>query len=263
MCPIIALEIVRLGPVGVLPGPQREMRRMMNHSTHLRRNLLVMRAVFLGATLLVMGLVPPQEAQSKEKKEKETAQTSSQDEKTTPDENDVPSQDQQEKTTPAEGVNEAQEEKNGEQVLDKDPEGNEVVAGELLVTYKEGAFEKAKDKAPKQVSGKVEKDFPEIEVQHLSVPEAKKEKDQKAREQTLKQKKEDLEQDPDVEAVDYNYVREGSMIPNDTRYSSQWALPNINAPQGWDGTQGSSSVRVAILDSGFNSNHVDLLGKVV
>ncbi len=225
---------------------------------------MVMLAVLLVATLLVIGLLPPQEAQSKETKERETAQISSQEETTTPAENEAQSQDQQEegeKTTPAEDYSEAQTEE--ELVLDEDPEGNEYVAGELLVTYKKGASKQAKDKAPKKVSGKVEKDFAEIEVQHISLPEAKNEKDQQARQKALKQKKEDLEQEPDVEAVDYNYVREGSMTPNDTRYSSQWAPPKINAPKGWDGTQGSSSVRVAILDSGFNSNHVDLLGKVV
>ena len=60
-----------------------------------------------------------------------------------------------------------------ELILDKDPEGNEYVAGELLVTYKKGASKQAKDKALKKVSGKLEKDFPEIEVQHISLPEAK------------------------------------------------------------------------------------------
>ena len=54
-----------------------------------------------------------------------------------------------------------------ERVLDKDPQGNEVVAGELLVTYKKGASKQAKENVPKKVGGKVEKDFPTIDVQHL------------------------------------------------------------------------------------------------
>ncbi len=209
---------------------------MTNHSKHFGRQLLVMAAVLLGVTLLLIGLLPPQEAQGKETKNE---------------------------ATPAEG-NETQE----ELVLDEDPDGNEVVAGELLVTYKEGAFEKAKEEAPKKVGGKVEKDFPEMRVQHVSVPEVKNEKAQEARQKALERKKKDLEQTPDVEAVDYNYVREGTMTPSDPLYNSQWlgpqwGFPKISAPQAWDYTQGSSSVKVAILDSGIDMNHPDLKGKVV
>jgi len=200
-----------------------------------------MAAVLLGAALLLMGLVPPQKAHSKEKNN-ETAQSQQQEEQ---------------KAAPAEG-DKAQEEK----VLDKDPEGYEVVAGELLVSYEQGASEKAKDEAAKKVSGKVEKDFPKIGVKHVSVPEVKNERSQEARQEALERKKKDLEQDPDVEAVDYNYVREASWIPNDPEYGRQWNYPKINAPQAWDVNRGSPSVKIAILDSGIDYYHPDLKGKV-
>jgi thermitase len=199
---------------------------MTTHSKHLGRQLLVMAAVLLG-TMLLVGLLPPQEAQGKE----------------------------QIAAPPAQGTGEAQEQ---ERVLDKDPQGNEYVAGELLVTYKEGASKQAKEEAPKKVGAKVEKDFPTIDVQHLSVPEVKNERSREARQQALERDKKDLEQDPDVEAVDYNYVREGTVTPTDPDYCKQWSLPKINAPQAWDSTQGSSSVKVAILDSGIDRNHPDL-----
>ncbi len=48
---------------------------MTNHSKRFGRQLLMMAAVLLGATLLLMGLAPPQEAQSNEKKN-ETLQSS-------------------------------------------------------------------------------------------------------------------------------------------------------------------------------------------
>lgn len=212
---------------------------MTNHSRHFRRQLLVMAAVLLGATLLVMGIVPPQEAQSKEKKENEAAQSSQEQEKTTPAENGTQSEKQEEeaeKTQPSEDEAQSQDQEEGEKttpgesdeaqnkwVLNKDPEGNEYIAGELLVTYKKDTFKKAKDEAPKKISAKVEKDFPEIEVQHVSVPEVKNEKAQKARQKALERKKKDLEQDPDVEAVGYNYIGHGTMSPSDPGYGQQWA----------------------------------------
>ena len=146
---------------------------------------------------------------------------------------------------------------------DKDPKGNEIASGELLVTYKRDASEQAKDEAPRKVSGQLEEDFSEIKVQHLSFPEVKNERAQEARQRALQQKKEDLERDPAVEAVDYNYSREGSYVPNDPHYSYQWGYPKIKAPEAWDITQGSSTVKVAILDSGIDNNHTDLKGKVV
>lgn len=53
-----------------------------------------------------------------------------------------------------------------------------------------------------------------------------------------------------------------SMVPNDTNFNKQWGLPKINAPSGWDITQGSSSVKIAVLDTGVNVNHPDLINKL-
>ena len=210
------------------------------YSKHFGRQLLVTAAVLLGATLLLIGLVPPQEAQSKEKKNEATQKSESRQE-----------QEEEEKTAPDEN-DKAQAE---EQVLDEDPEGNEIVAGELLVTYKKGASKQAKEEAPKKVGAKVEKDLEEIEVQHISVPEVKNEKAQEARQAALERKKKDLEQAPGVKAVDYNYVREGTMAANDPLYVDQWGLAKIEATKAWDSTYGSDSVKIAVLDSGIDRWH--------
>jgi thermitase len=227
---------------------------MTNHSDkeHLgwRRQLLVMATVLLGAMLLVVGFLPPQVAQGKEQQQISTPPQWAQGEQ----------QQEQNAAPPTPGTEqEAQE----ELVLDEDPQGNEYVAGELLVTYDKGAFKKAKKETPKKVGAKVKKDFPEIAVQHLSVPEVKNEKAKEARQKALELKKKVLEQAPDVEAVDYNYIRRGTMTPSDPKYAEQWGFPKINAPAAWDSTQGSSNVRIAILDSGIDMNHPDLTGKVV
>jgi subtilisin family serine protease len=145
-----------------------------------------------------------------------------------------------------------------ELLLDKDPQGNPYVAGELLVSYKQGAFKKVKDAALKKVGGKVERYFPQIGAQHISLAQVKNEQSQAARQAALQQMKKALEQDPDVKSVSYNYVREGSWVPNDTHYGDQWALPNIKAPGAWDIERGSRDIKIAILDSGIDNSHPDI-----
>lgn len=49
------------------------------------------------------------------------------------------------------------------------------------------------------------------------------------------------------------------VTPNDPNYSSdQWHLPVIKADSAWNYTTGSSSVVVAIVDNGVQTNHIDL-----
>ncbi len=46
--------------------------------------------------------------------------------------------------------------------------------------------------------------------------------------------------------------------PNDPRYDDQWAHEKIESPRAWDVTKGSSSVVVAIVDTGLDLGHPDL-----
>ena len=51
-------------------------------------------------------------------------------------------------------------------------------------------------------------------------------------------------------------------VPNDPSFGSQWGLAKIKAQEGWDVTHGSGSVDIAITDTGINSSHPDLAGKI-
>jgi thermitase len=69
---------------------------------------------------------------------------------------------------------------------------------------------------------------------------------------------------PEVEFAELDYlVPPAEMTPNDPGYVSQWHLPMISSPAAWSATSGSSSVVIAILDTGVDATHPDLAPKMV
>ena len=59
------------------------------------------------------------------------------------------------------------------------------------------------------------------------------------------------------------YAEQGGATPNDSYYASQWYLPKIASAGAWARTTGSSSVVIAVVDSGVYAAHPDLAGKLV
>lgn len=69
---------------------------------------------------------------------------------------------------------------------------------------------------------------------------------------------------PEVLYAEPNYtVIALDTFPNDPSWSSQYNLRAIRAPQGWDYATGSSAITIAIIDTGVDLTHPDLLGKLV
>ncbi len=69
----------------------------------------------------------------------------------------------------------------------------------------------------------------------------------------------------DVEYAEPDQIFEHTLVPNDPRYAEQWhyfGTYGINLPEAWEITTGSSSVVVAVIDTGI-TNHADLSGKTV
>lgn len=75
--------------------------------------------------------------------------------------------------------------------------------------------------------------------------------------------------DPLVQYVEPNHVRSLDIAtPNDPQYSSQWALPDIEAYQAWgvlsdpyltSATAGSSRMTVVVIDTGADCTHPDFM----
>lgn len=60
-----------------------------------------------------------------------------------------------------------------------------------------------------------------------------------------------------------NFIREVAVTPNDPRFVDQWGLRRIEAPTAWETTTGSSTVVVAVVDTGVDLRHPDLQGHLV
>jgi hypothetical protein len=55
---------------------------------------------------------------------------------------------------------------------------------------------------------------------------------------------------------------ENVTVPDDPRYSEQWHLTAINVLEMWQSNQGEGAI-IALLDSGVDPNHPDLLGNIL
>ncbi|MFQ6058698.1 MAG: S8 family serine peptidase, partial [Anaerolineae bacterium] len=128
----------------------------------------------------------------------------------------------------------------------------EYVPDEILVKFKPEldleAIATTHDRLGAQVIGHI----PQLDIQILRVPFGEVENKVKA-----------YQDEPGVEFAEPNYIVHAFGSPNDPYLNQQWALTKIQAIQAWDLTTGSSSVVIAILDTGVDLNHEDLQGKLL
>ncbi|MBU0671976.1 MAG: S8 family serine peptidase, partial [Candidatus Margulisbacteria bacterium] len=67
-----------------------------------------------------------------------------------------------------------------------------------------------------------------------------------------------------VEYAEPNFIYHGfSVVPNDVYYSLQWGLATIEAPLAWCEETGISNVIIAVVDSGIDLLHPDLINKLM
>jgi len=67
----------------------------------------------------------------------------------------------------------------------------------------------------------------------------------------------------EVEYAEPNYIAYALVVPNDEYYDCQWGMVNANMEAAWDIRKYSSSVTVAVLDTGIILDHPDLEDNLV
>lgn len=69
--------------------------------------------------------------------------------------------------------------------------------------------------------------------------------------------------EPDVAYAEPNYRYNATVTPNDPGLANQWGHTRMQSEAAWDLSTGSTSVIIAIIDTGIDETHPDLAGKIV
>jgi thermitase len=164
----------------------------------------------------------------------------------------------------------------GEPATTTQVEEEEYAPAEVLVKFKERTSKAKKQEVHGKKAGRTKETIPAVDVEVVAVERGKE-----------KAKAKEYKDDPDVEFAEVNGIYEAFQTissPNDPKGSDQWQYNNtkyitpnkgdIDAYEAWSGgttasktnwdggTTGSSSVAIAVLDTGIKEDHEDLDGKV-
>ena len=137
--------------------------------------------------------------------------------------------------------------------------------GEVLVKFKSGTVASASLKTHQAVGATSLRKYTIVpNMEHLKLPEGLSVKDAIIHYMS----------DPNVEYAEPNYLKVMNGMPNDTSFGNQWALHNtgqyasgtagadIRAPLAWDFAIGSHAITIAVIDSGIDYNHPDLVNNI-
>lgn len=73
-----------------------------------------------------------------------------------------------------------------------------------------------------------------------------------------------LERHPQLKMVELDRVVLSNALPNDPYLGSEWHVNKVGAPAAWDSAVGmGDGVKIAILDSGVDPGHPDLVGNLI
>ena len=124
----------------------------------------------------------------------------------------------------------------------------------FIVQFEPGTSSSDMARVYQEFGGKLELAIPELGVQVVSVPH-----------QLISQRSAAYRSDSRVRCVEPDYAAQAVHLPNDPYFNEtyQWGMFKVEAPEAWDITHGSRSVRIAILDTGIDRSHPDLRTKVV
>jgi thermitase len=123
---------------------------------------------------------------------------------------------------------------------------------QILVKFKPNVSLPEAAETHRQLGGQVKDTIPGIGVQVVTVTRGQ---------ETAKVKA--YSANPRVAYAETDFVAEALGSPDDPYLDLQWGLTKIEAPQAWDVTPGSPTIKIAILDTGVDLDHPDLANKVI
>ncbi len=126
------------------------------------------------------------------------------------------------------------------------------VEDELLVQITPGAPNEKVLKAFADEGVSIAGEIPQLNIKRIKVPSHLREGARK-----------NFSANPHFKFAEPNYIADPTTTPDDPSFASQWHLPKISAPMAWDAVTGSSTVDIAIADSGVDPTHPDLAGKLI
>lgn len=130
--------------------------------------------------------------------------------------------------------------------------GPKWVEGQIIVKPRAGVSAEKFGQILAKSGGHSKASFPQINAHIVTVPP-------QAEEAVIKA----LANNPNIEYAEKDMLVELSAVtPDDPKYGSQWFLPKIQAPTAWDSTAGEN-ITVAVLDTGVQADHPDLVGNLV
>jgi subtilisin family serine protease len=136
------------------------------------------------------------------------------------------------------------------------------VPGEVLVKFKTGTAAIKIHGIHNALRATKIKEVKHIRVQHVKIPA----------DMNVSEAVKYYRSNPSVEYAEPNYIVEkAATVPDDIYFNNLWGLNNIgqtggttdadiDAPEAWDITKGSSNIIIAVVDSGVAYNHPDFTG---
>lgn len=129
--------------------------------------------------------------------------------------------------------------------------GSSFVADELIIAARPGADAAAMANLFDATNCNVREQSPDRLLYRLGVSESRRQ-----------QAAATLAASPLVEKAVTNNYYEAQAAPNDPLLASQWHFATIHAYEAWNRSTGRDSFLVAVIDTGVDSSHPDLAGKV-
>ncbi|MDA3832427.1 MAG: S8 family peptidase, partial [Spirochaetales bacterium] len=125
--------------------------------------------------------------------------------------------------------------------------------GEILVRFKTDATEKQIADLHKSMGNTVARGIARIRLQRIRLREGLSERD------AIKA----YMSSGIVEVAERHALRYAdATVPNDEYFGDQWGLEKIRAPEAWDITTGNSEIIIAVIDTGVDYSHPDLINNI-